>query len=58
MAVGGLLVWVIPFARHFFDLVPPPADAVLAAVVIVAAAIPILLAAVRLTASRRKNSDP
>ena len=57
MAVGGVLVWVIPFARHFFDLVSPPANAVLATVVIVAGAIPILLAAVRVTASRRKNSD-
>ncbi len=57
MAVGGVLVWVIPFARHFFDLESPPAKAVLAAVVIVAAAIPILLAVVRMTASRRKNSD-
>jgi cation-transporting ATPase E len=53
MAVGGVLVWVIPFARHFFDLVSPPADAVLATVVIVAVAIPILLTAVRLTAARR-----
>jgi hypothetical protein len=57
MAVGGVLVWVIPFARHFFDPVSPPANAVLTAVIIVAAAIPILLAAVRATASRRKNSE-
>ena len=59
MAVGGVLVWVIPFARrHFFDLVSPPADAVLATVVIVAGTIPILLVAVRVTASRRVNSGP
>ena len=56
MAVGGVLVWVVPFARHFFDLVPPPEKAVLAALVIVVLALPVLWLAVwatrRLTLAR------
>ena len=55
MVVGGVLVWVVPFARHFFDLVPPPQTAVLVALVIVVGAIPLLVLAIRVTASRRSD---
>jgi hypothetical protein len=50
---------VIPFARHSFDPVSPPANAVLAAVIIVAAAIPILLAGSgrRRHGARTANND-
>ena len=46
MALGGVLAWVVPFARHFFDLVAPPEKAVVTALVIVAVAIPLLALAV------------
>jgi cation-transporting ATPase E len=55
MVVGAVLVWVVPFARHFFDLVPPPKSAVLAALAIVVGAVPLLLVAIRVTASRRSS---
>jgi cation-transporting ATPase E len=56
MVVGGVLVWVVPFARHFFDLVPPPETAVLVALAIVVGAVPLLVLAIRVTASRRSDT--
>jgi cation-transporting ATPase E len=55
MVVGAVLVWVVPFSRHFFDLVPPPHKAVLAALLIVVGSVPLLVLAIRVTASRRSD---
>lgn len=57
MVVGGVLVWVVPFARHFFDLVPPPRTAVLVALAIVVGAVPLLVLVNKVTAARRSDSS-
>lgn len=52
MAIGAVLVWLVPSTRHVFGLASPPTSAVLASLGIVALAVPALVLAIGATSRR------